>query len=143
MIVGAAAAELEIHGSRSLKEKRGVVRSICQRVRNRFSVSVAEVGGQGTWTRALLGFATVGNDAVVVRRVLDQVIDFVEGLGLAELVTSDVEILRLPHAVGLPDDDDDADEDEDLDDDDADEDDDLDGDDDDEAPDGDEDDHGE
>lgn len=105
MIVGAAAAELEIHGSRSLKEKRGVVRSISQRVRNRFSISVAEVGGQGTWTRALLGFATVGNDAVVVRRVLDQVIDFVEGLGLAELVASDVEILRLPHAVGLPDDD--------------------------------------
>jgi uncharacterized protein YlxP (DUF503 family) len=110
MIVGAAAAELEIHGSRSLKEKRGVVRSISQRVRNRFAVSVAEVGGQGTWTRALLGFATVGNDAVVVRRVLDQVIDFVEGLGLAELVTSDVEILRLPHAVGLPDDDWDDDE---------------------------------
>ena len=110
MIVGAAAAELEIHGSRSLNEKRGVVRSISQRVRNRFSVSVAEVGGQGTWTRALLGFATVGNDAVVVRRVLDQVIDFVEGLGLAELVASDVEILRLPHAVGLPDDDVDDDE---------------------------------
>jgi len=132
MIVGAAAAELEIHGSRSLKEKRGVVRSICQRVRNRFSVSVAEVGGQGTWTRALLGFATVGNDAVVVRRVLDQVIDFVEDLGLAELVASDVEILRLPHAVGLPDDD--ADEDDD----------DLDADEDeDEGPDGDEDDHGE
>jgi len=105
MIVGAAAAELEIHGSRSLKEKRGVVRSISQRVRNRFGVSVAEVGGQGTWTRALLGFATVGSDALVVRRVLDQVIDFVEGLGLAELVASDVEILRLPHAVGLPDDD--------------------------------------
>jgi len=105
MIVGAAAVELIIHGSRSLKEKRGVVRSICQRVRNRFDVSVAEVGGQGTWTRALLGFATVGSDARVVRRVLDQVIDFVEDLHLAELGASDVEILRLPHAVGLPDDD--------------------------------------
>jgi len=113
VIIGAAATELEIHGSRSLKEKRGVVRSICQRVRNEFSVSVAEVGGQGTWTRALLGFATVGSNAVVVRRVLDQVIDFVEGLNLAELVSSDVEIIRLPHSVGLPDDDDDDDEDED------------------------------
>ena len=110
MIVGAAAIELEILGSRSLKEKRGVVRSILQRVRNRFGVSAAEVGGQGSWTRALLGFTTVGNNAVVVRRALDQVVDFVEDLHLAEMVASDVEILRLPHAVGLPEDDDHLDE---------------------------------
>ena len=108
MIVGAAGVELEIHGSRSLKEKRGVVRSINQRVRNRFAVSAAEVGGQGTWTRAVLGFATVGSDAVAVRRVLDQVVDFVESLGLAELVASEVEILRLP----LRDGDEDAEDDE-------------------------------
>jgi len=97
MIVGAAAVELVIHGSRSLKEKRGVVRSISQRVRNRFHISVAEVGGQGTWTRALLGFATVGHDAVVVRQVLERAVDFVESLALAEVAASDVEILRLPH----------------------------------------------
>ena len=36
MIVGAAAVEIHIHGARSLKEKRGVVRSIAQRLRNRF-----------------------------------------------------------------------------------------------------------
>lgn len=98
MIVGAAAIELHVHGSTSLKEKRGVVRSISQRVRNRFSVSVAEVGGQGTWTRAILGVATVGSDAVVVRRVLDQVVDFVEELHLAELVAQDVELMQLPLA---------------------------------------------
>lgn len=96
MIVGAAVVELHVHGSRSLKEKRGVVRSVTQRVRNRFSVSVAEIGGQDTWTRVQLGISTVGSDALVVRRVLDQVIDFIEELHLAELVAQDVEILRLP-----------------------------------------------
>ena len=35
MVLGAARVELLVHGSRSLKEKRGVVRSITQRVRNR------------------------------------------------------------------------------------------------------------
>ena len=48
MIVGAAAVEIHIHGAQSLKSKRGVVRSISQRVRNRFNLSVAEVGGQDT-----------------------------------------------------------------------------------------------
>ena len=101
MIVGAALVELHVHGSRSLKDKRGVVRSISQRVRNRCHVSVAEVGGQGTWTRALLGFATVGNDALVVRRALERAVEFVEELHLAEVVASDVEILRMPLAAGL------------------------------------------
>jgi len=104
MIVGAALVELRIHGSRSLKEKRGVLRSISQRVRNRCRVSVAEVGGQDTWTRALLGFATVGNDPVVVRRVLERAVVFVEDLHLAEVVASDFEVIRLPLTEALADD---------------------------------------
>jgi uncharacterized protein YlxP (DUF503 family) len=103
MIVGAALVELHVHGSRSLKDKRGVVRSISQRVRNRCHVAVAEVGGQDTWTRALLGFATVGGDALVVRRALERAVEFVEDLHLAEVVASDVEILRMPLAAGLAD----------------------------------------
>ena len=95
MIVGAALIELHVHGSRSLKEKRGVVRSVLQRIRNRFNVSAAEVGGQGTWQRAVIGVTTVGNDAGAARRVLEAVIAFVEGIGLAEVTNSDVEILTL------------------------------------------------
>ena len=55
MIIGAGIVEIRIHGSHSLKQKRGVVRSITQRVRNRFNLSIAEVGGQDTWQRAALG----------------------------------------------------------------------------------------
>jgi len=97
MIVGAAVVELHVHGSQSLKEKRGVVRSLVQRVRNRFPVSIAEVGGQDTWQRAVLGIATVGGDARKLRSVLEQVVEFVDGTGLAEVVGSDVEIVPFPH----------------------------------------------
>ncbi len=100
MIVGAAVVELTIHGSRSLKQKRGVVRSISQRVRNRFNLAVAEVGGQGTWQHAVLGLSAVGGDAVGVRRVLDRAVVFIEELHLAEVVHSDVEILDLPTVDG-------------------------------------------
>jgi uncharacterized protein YlxP (DUF503 family) len=98
MIVGAALVELHVHGSQSLKEKRGVVRSITQRVRNRFHVAVAEVGGQDTWQRALLGLAATGSDARQVRQVLERAVAYIEELHLAEVTGSDVEILRLPHA---------------------------------------------
>ena len=59
MVVAAALVELHVHGSHSLKEKRGVVQSIKQRLRNRFNVAVAEVGGQETWQIAVIGLATV------------------------------------------------------------------------------------
>lgn len=97
MIVGAAAVELRIHGSHSLKERRGVLRSIVRRVRNRFNVSVAEVGGGDTWQVALLGIALAASDARMARKGLAQVIEFIEGLALAEVVDSDIEILRLPY----------------------------------------------
>jgi uncharacterized protein YlxP (DUF503 family) len=97
MIVGAAVVEIHIHGSETLKQRRGVVRSIAQRVRNRFNLSVAEVGGQDTWQRAVLGLAAAGGDARSVRGVLDRAVIFIEELHLAEVVHSDVELIQLPY----------------------------------------------
>ena len=93
MVVAAARVELHVHGSQSLKQKRGVVKSISQRVRNRFNVSLAEVGGQDTWQRAELGLSTTATDAVTARRRLDKAIDFIENLHLAEVVDQEVWIL--------------------------------------------------
>lgn len=95
MIVGAAVVELHVHGSRSLKQKRGVVRSIVQRLRNRFNVSVAEIGGQGTWQVAVLGIAATGSDRRYVRGQLDEALAFVEELHLAEVTGGDVELLEM------------------------------------------------
>ncbi len=100
MIVGAAIVEIRIHESHSLKQKRGVVRSIVQRVRNHFNVSVAEVGGQDTWQYAALGVCATGSDRERVRGLIDRTLDFIERLHLAEVIQSDVEILDLPHEEG-------------------------------------------
>jgi uncharacterized protein YlxP (DUF503 family) len=98
MIVGAAVVELHVHGSQSLKQKRGVVRSIVKRLRNRFNLSVAEVGGQDTWQRAVLGISVTGADATTVRRVLERAEGFIEQLHLAEVCGFDVQIVDLPYA---------------------------------------------
>ena len=97
MIVGAALVEMHVHGSRSLKQKRGVVRSIVQRVRDRFHVSVAEVGGQNTWQRVVLGMAAAGNEPEPVRNLLNRAIGFIEELHLAEVRDSDIEIIAMPY----------------------------------------------
>jgi uncharacterized protein YlxP (DUF503 family) len=100
MIVGAALVEIHVHGSRSLKQKRGVVRSIIGRTRNRFNLSVAEVGGQGTWQRATLALGAVGADERVLRKALENALDFIEELHLAQVLNVDVEIVELPHESG-------------------------------------------
>ena len=95
MIVGAAVVEIHVHGSQSLKQKRGVVRSIAQRVRNQFNVSVAEIGGQDTWQRAVIGIAATGSDRRYVRGLLEKALAFVEDTHLAEVVGSDIDMLEM------------------------------------------------
>ena len=59
MHVAVVRVELHVPQSRSLKQKRAVVKPIVEGLRHRFSLSVAEVGYQDKWQRALIGFAVV------------------------------------------------------------------------------------
>jgi len=101
--------ELHVHASQSLKQKRGVVRSVVQRVRNRFNIAVAEIGGQDTWQRAVLGITTTGIDRTEVRGVLTRVLAFIDDLHIAEVTNSDIEVLELCYE-GRDDDDEDCDD---------------------------------
>jgi uncharacterized protein len=71
---------LEIHlsvPSRSLKEKRGIVKSILGRARNRFNVGCAEVDRQDNAAVAVLGFVTVSPDKNISRRSLEKVEEWI------------------------------------------------------------------
>lgn len=104
MIVGAAVVEIHVHESQSLKAKRGVVRSITGRLRNRFNISVSEVGGQGTWQRAVIGLSMTGNEEIPLRRALERAVTAIEEMHLAQVVASEIEMIRLPISEegGLP-----------------------------------------
>lgn len=94
MVVGISTVTLLLHGSHSLKDKRQVLKSVIEKVKNRFNVSVAEVGGNDVWQRAELGIAAVGNDRAFVNSVLDKALLFIEGLHLAEVTDSTIEIVN-------------------------------------------------
>ncbi|TVP74245.1 MAG: DUF503 domain-containing protein [Gemmatimonadales bacterium] len=55
--------QLSIPGCRSLKEKRGVLRSVVDRLRSRYPVSVAETGSQDVHDRGEVTVAFVTSDA--------------------------------------------------------------------------------
>jgi uncharacterized protein YlxP (DUF503 family) len=95
VVIGAATLELHLHGVRSLKEKRSILRRILERTRNRFPVSAAEVGHQDVHQQATIGLAVVSDDARVANSILDKALGFVEDLHIAEIVRTDLEILHL------------------------------------------------
>ena len=78
----------------SLKGKRGVLRRIQARVSQQFNISVAECGDQDLWQSAVLGFGVVGSSHQVVEATLQKVVDFVDGLGLAQVGEAEVEIFH-------------------------------------------------
>src|SRR5579862_6910404 len=70
-------AALRIHllvpGSRSLKDRRQAVRSLKERLRNRFDIACNEVGDLESWNRASLGIAAVGNEKHVLQELGDEI----------------------------------------------------------------------
>jgi uncharacterized protein YlxP (DUF503 family) len=92
MIVGSLRIRLLVRESRSLKDKRQVVRSIKDRLRNQFNVSVAEVDAQDHRQLAELGVAMVGNEARLVRMTLDEIVRALRSHPVAEFLDHEVEI---------------------------------------------------
>ena len=76
MTVGVLKATLHVPGARSLKERRRVVRSMKDRLRNSFNVSVCELSTDGRWHTALLAVSAVGPDAATVDQRLTRVIRY-------------------------------------------------------------------
>ncbi|MFH0873068.1 MAG: DUF503 domain-containing protein [bacterium] len=94
MIIGTCQVELLIANNRSLKGKRKVIKSIKDRVRSRFNVSIAEVDRQEEWQRATLGIACISNDLGLVDRILTKVVHLIETSSDATLLDYQIEILR-------------------------------------------------
>ena len=93
IIVGLCTIELFIAGSQSLKDKRRVLLSLKDQLRQKFNLSVAEIGDQDLWQKAVLALACVANDGRHVNKVLDQALNLVGSHTEVEIVQSRVELL--------------------------------------------------
>jgi uncharacterized protein YlxP (DUF503 family) len=77
MIIGSLALDIFIPTAHSLKDKRSVVKSILQRLRNEFNVSTAEVGEQDRWQIARLGVVCVSSDGDYAHEQLQAVVEWI------------------------------------------------------------------
>ncbi len=93
MHVGVCELTLRMAGNRSLKEKRHVVRSVLDRVTQRFRTNIAEVEAQDEYDRAVFGFAVVGSDPALLDSRVREILDFIDDLCVGVLSDHDHEIL--------------------------------------------------
>ncbi|HLJ82317.1 MAG TPA: DUF503 domain-containing protein [Ktedonobacterales bacterium] len=78
MFVGTCRVTLHIAMSQSLKDKRQVVRSVLQRLRNQFEIAAAEVDAQDLRQLAVLGLASVSGDAAHAEEILEHAVRYIE-----------------------------------------------------------------
>ena len=77
MLVGLLTVTIHLQGNDSLKGKRKVVKSLIERLRNRFNASVSEVAAQDNKRLALVGISVVSNDRSHLDEQLDKIVNFI------------------------------------------------------------------
>jgi len=94
IFVGVARVQLGIPGARSLKDRRQNIRSVADRMRHKFSVTVNEVGGSDYPGRQVLALTTAGNDSRLIRSILDRCVALASGSGRVLVESVDVDVFR-------------------------------------------------
>jgi uncharacterized protein YlxP (DUF503 family) len=92
MIVGTLRVRLLLREARTLKDKRQVIQSIKDKLKNHFNVAVAEVEALDQPRLAVLGLATVGPEAHPLKQALGQIVEALRGHPIAELLDAEVDV---------------------------------------------------
>jgi uncharacterized protein YlxP (DUF503 family) len=96
MPIAKLTVELSIPHAQSLKDRRQVVRSIKDKLRHGFNISVAELDDANLWNRATLGFAAISGSSAYLTgqmRELDDALNRLANILGAEILDSWVEVL--------------------------------------------------
>jgi uncharacterized protein len=89
-----ARIELTIPGALTLKDRRAVVKSLIERLKGRYNLSISDLdSGEGGANRAVIGIAAVCNSPSLAAEIIHKAVEFIESDGRAEL--GQVEIAEL------------------------------------------------
>ena len=92
MIIGSCKIYLEAEWVFSLKDKRMIVKSLVEKIRHKFNVSVAEVENNDIHKSIVIGIACVTNETSHADSIINNVINFIENNTDAVIVDVIMEI---------------------------------------------------
>lgn len=86
--------DLIIPGSHSLKDRRQAIKSLKERLRNRYGAACAEVGNLESWNRASLGLSAVANEKILLQELAAEVIRYAQNDANVQLANSESDFLN-------------------------------------------------
>lgn len=84
--------ELFLKESQSLKDKRRVVKSLIERIKNKYNVSISQIDKNDSFKKSIIGIVTVSNDARFNDQQLKEVLNFIESNPLVLIVKSELNV---------------------------------------------------
>jgi uncharacterized protein YlxP (DUF503 family) len=93
MFVGVLRINLFLSEPQSLKDKRRIIKSLVERLKNKFNVAVAEIGDLDSWNHCELGLTCISNEAGHADSMMASAVNFVEDQGTVELTDVQTEII--------------------------------------------------
>jgi uncharacterized protein YlxP (DUF503 family) len=77
VIVGIMVLDLHSNSTHSLKEKRKIVSSMKEKLKNKFNISLIESDYQDLWQKIQIAIAMVANSKTIVEKAFDQIENFI------------------------------------------------------------------
>ena len=93
MIVGILHIQVSVFEAMNLKDKRRVIKSLKDRISNKYNVSIAEVGYNDSIRTSLLGIAMVGNERRFLDSALSGIVNYVRSFGQLSLIDYTLEMV--------------------------------------------------
>ena len=93
MIVGVLQLQVSVFDAMTLKDKRRVIKSLKDRLSNKYNVSVAEVGYNDSIRTSILGVAMVANESSFLESALSGIVDFVRNIPKLSLIDYKIETI--------------------------------------------------
>ncbi len=93
MVLGTLSIKVVMRSSRSLKDKRRIIKSVKDRIRNKFNVSISETGSQDNLKCSEISVAMVGTDRQYVNSTLSSLINFFRYFPQIELIDYELDLI--------------------------------------------------
>jgi uncharacterized protein len=78
MHIGVIKFSIRLPENQSLKGKRRTIQSLCQKIRNHFSVSIAEVAQNDDLKTAVIGVTCVSNSYQVIQKMIAAILAYLQ-----------------------------------------------------------------
>ena len=88
-IIGSCNFDMLLPGCQSLKEKRMVLSSIKQKLKNDFNIAVAELEYNDYWQRSLIGIVTISNSQHNINEIFDKIVSLLESNPAVEVINQE------------------------------------------------------